>query len=250
MSFKTTINCHFPIEVEIDRDGKLTLHGYEEDYDLAYTAMSGGEPTLCQKILENWGDFPYAVIGFDLGLPVEVLRYLMTDLVEYAVRTGVLDWAYPDSPEAEDMVAKHSAIVERIIAAIREHIDGVVPPQEGWEAIGELYGEYRNAEQDLHEFLEASPKAWNARETFECFGEAIYRVCSGVRRSGYGSDRLAIVAQAIRQATYPRYARMGHRPDQVKKVDLVIKKWFIARFVDIMEEWQPGQPWPKIEETL
>jgi hypothetical protein len=250
VSFRTTIECHVPVEVEIDREGNLTLHGYDADYDLAFTVMSGGEPSLCQNILGRWEEFPYSVIEFDLGVSFPVLRSLMLDLIEYTVRTGVLDWAYPDSLYTEDLVARYSAIVDRIIETGRGIVGRTMFKGEGREVIGRLYKEYRSAEQDLGQLMSIYDLATQpTTETLECFGNAIARTCRGLGDSYLGSGGMALVAQSIRQATYPRYMGMGHKPDQVRKVDSRLSKWFISRFVDAMEEWQLGQPWPRIEEA-
>lgn len=247
MSFKTTIDCYGPIEVEIDRDGKLTLHGYEEDYDIAITAMHGGESSLCQEILGEWDEYAWSVLGYKLGLSDTVLRLMSLDLIEYTIRSGTLDWAYLDDPRAEDSVAKNSAIAEQLVAATREYVEGVVPGTLGLDRVHSIYHEYQNAEWSLGSVIGTyGLDSWASMETLECFGQALYRACLAV---GGPRPAFPLVAQSIRQATYPRYVGRSHRPDRVRAVDMRLWRWFIARFVDVMEDWQPGQPWPKIEEA-
>lgn len=249
MSFKTTIDCLMPVEIEIDRDGKLTMHGYEEEYDLAYTAMSGGEQSLCQKILQNWNDWMYAVICFDLGLSDDVLNLLSLDLVDYAVRSGVLGWAYPDSPHTEDLVAAHAAMVEQLIILCRGYVESAGPFGKGAYNIIDLIGQLRATESELGRVMGIYGLGTRAGdEVFECFGEALDRASRNIINPG--RPGLALVARSISQATHPRYiGGMSHRPDHVRKIDQKLQKWFIARFVDVMEVWQPGQRWPAIEET-
>ena len=235
------------VEIEISRDGTLTLNGYDPQFDQAMAEFyDNGSYSKCHEIMVNWDDMPFMVVDYWLCPDFKFRKMIALDLIENF--TDDSDKIYP-SYANDDAVAQHQALIFEYIQLARESIVSGKFNDKLTSILHAIFGATKNI-IDPDEYAERHMGVeYKYKASISSLIDAMdifHNYISGRKhiQRGIIVDVSTSIVLAIAAAISIKYI---HKEYQIARTSEF--SWFARRFVDTMEAYQVGELWPPIEAT-
>jgi hypothetical protein len=234
------------VEIEILRDGTLTFHGYDPQFDQAMGEFHGEGPSKCYHIMESWDATPCTVIDYWLCPDYDFRKLIAVDVIDRFCKSPVFDRIYPRDV-SDNVVAEHQALIAKYIEVARRY--STTKSHEDKKALYLTANSIFNFTSEVSGYNNESYMAANARQSLGYFLDAIdlfFDYASGAKgvQRGIASEVVSCIATAVATSIDGRIGGSEYKRTIQTEVD-----WFVRRFVDAMEAHQAEEPWPPLEVT-
>lgn len=238
------------VDVEIHQDGTLELHGYDQEYDETFSVLSGEPISECGEIIEYWDRSQSVII--DLWLtPTKEFRFMLAlDVIERFYQRGLLDECYSEDL-GDEFVSKHISLIVELIKNLRDYfLSGTGPSFSS--IVNKATNEISKLESQVtyNHLHHGSVVAMGY--AFGYFMDQIYEFFDYSRLDNIEEQEHGIVsstARGIALATAHAVTKSIKNTEDYRQVLKAEILWFIRRFVDTMEAYQAGLPWPDLGVT-
>lgn len=236
------------VDVEIHQDGTLELHGYDQEYDETFSVLSGEPISECGGIAEHWDRSPSIVIDIWLT-PTKEFRFILAlDTIERFYQRGLLDKCYNEDL-GDEFISKHISLIVEFVKNLRDHFS-LGSKQSGSNIANKTINEIVRLESQVTYNHLHHGQAVAMGYAFGHFMDQIYELFNYIREDEIEEHGIASgTATGIALATAYAITESAKNTEDYRQVLKAEILWFIRRFVDTLEAYQAGLPWPDLGVT-